>query len=207
LEETEFFEDDKKLEPFLNDILSKVLQEAIKIPSFSVLQYSTNQDKLQNQLKSLILKEVEKEVKETIKKIEEIYKELINGKYDLNVFGPDPKITKELSVIIAKRNRDYVHHLFAKCTKIETLNFWFQKGGVVFTDDIIAIGIAMGSNIVSFQFLKENGFFEKLSKEDKTNIIARAKRFDGEGLKFLEKEFDIDASAINTRSIRSTLSL
>ena len=42
----------------------------------------------------------------------------------------------------------------------------------------------------------------KLSKEEKINIVARAQRFGGEGLNFLEAEFSIDSSKINLSFIK-----
>lgn len=192
----------KELEPALNELLSKFLKEVMKIPTCSVLQYSTNQSELQEQLKLTMIKQIEEEVKQAPRKLEEIHDAFLKGKYDEEAFSNAPKTTKDLEAVVNQYNRDFVQRLFVKCKSIDTIKFWIETNNARLPKDSLALGVCMGCNVVVLQFLKEKGLFENLSEEDKFNLVARAKRFDGEGLKFLETEFSIESSKINPKFIK-----
>ena len=181
--------DTKKLEV----LVSKFYEELVKINSLSAIKYTVDPTEVKNQIEQVIMKE--KEIAN--KRSEEIYNNFTEGTYDTEAFSNIPKVTPELKVITAKHNREFIQRLFTKCKFPETFEFWIKHNNVILPKDSLALGVALGCNIVTLQFLKNEGFFENLSKEEKINIVARAQRFGGEGLNFLEAEFSIDSSKIN----------
>ncbi len=78
---------------------------------------------------------------------------------------------------------------FTKCESRETLDFWVQEAGAKLPKDSIALAINLGNNIIVLNYLKEKGWLDNLSGDDKDKILSRAQRFPGEGLEYLKTEF------------------
>lgn len=117
------------------------------------------------------------------------YNNFVQGNYDQFIFNKTPQLTNELRIILSKYNRDFIQRLFTKCESRETLDFWVQEAGAKLPKDSIALAINLGNNIIVLNYLKEKGWLDNLSGDDKDKILSRAQRFPGEGLEYLKTEF------------------
>jgi hypothetical protein len=120
---------------------------------------------------------------------EEIYGNFIQGKYDQLIFGEKPQLTKELSVILSHYNRDFIQRLFTLCDSRKNLDFWLQETEAKLPKDTWALAVNLGNNIVVLQYLKDHGWFDCVSEEDKSSLLQRAQKFSGTGLEYLKTEF------------------
>jgi hypothetical protein len=169
----------------LEVILQKCLDDITNLPEFSELKLLNEPKIVCEKFKSTVLSEQ----KEVHKKIEEIRENLTRGKYDEMMFSENPTLTEELKIALSKYSTDIVEILFTKCKSDKVLRFWLDEQKMTLPSDTWALAVNLGVNIVVLKYLKEKGFFDGLSKEDKEELLDCAKRFPGEGLSYLKEEF------------------
>ena len=169
----------------LDCLLNNFLTQVAKIPGFETLKYCNEMSKLHVQLKNDILVEAQ----QAPILIEDIYNRFKKGQYDSVAFSDEPQKVEDLEVIIYKYPRDFVQRLFTKCKSEKAMTFWLDEIQVPLPKDTWALAVNLGNNIFVLHSLKEKGYFDNLSIEDKEGLLSRAKRFEGEGLEYLKQEF------------------
>jgi len=171
--------------PSLDQLINNFLGQITQLPNFEVLRHRMEQDILHEQLKSTILSEVQ----EAPKKIEEIHNEFTKGKYDKFILSDTPILTIELMIILSSYNREFIQYLFTNCESDKCLRFWLDKPEVKLPEDTWALAVSLGNNIFVLKYLKEKGWFDKLTDSDKEQLLERGQKFQGEGLEYLKTEF------------------
>jgi SPX domain protein involved in polyphosphate accumulation len=169
----------------LDTILTKCLQEITQLPEFKELKFLGEKKVICEKFKSTIFAEQ----KEVHKKIAEVRENLKHGKYNQLILAERPMVTEELEIVKAEYARELIQKLFVKCKSDKVLRFWLDEQKVELPEDTWAMAVNLGANITVFKYLKEKGFFNELSEEQKTELLNRADRFPGEGLEYLKQEF------------------
>jgi hypothetical protein len=126
---------------------------------------------------------------------EETLKKFNEGIYDPVAFDQSPELTDDLKIVIEKYNRAFIQRLFLKCDSNSCMHFWLEPGRAHLPDDALALAWSMHNNIFVVRYLKEKGWYDSLSKDEKNEFLARSAMFMneeskyGEGSRYLKKEF------------------
>lgn len=187
----------KEVQEELLPILDGFMAQFVELPSITVLHFSKEQtDLIKSQMLAFLTQKVESAPKAAIS--------FAQGTYDNIIFADSLKIKPGFQDMINKDNREFVMRLFYKCSSSKQLEFWIGNSYAKLPKDSVALAVSLGNNIHVLQYLKTQGWFENLTSEDKVKLISRAKRFQNEGLAYLEKEFNL-AAKTSTSSLNSSV--
>lgn len=109
------------------------------------------------------------------KNLEQMEKELNEGKIDQTIFSDQPQLTPELKHFIENRNRDFCQILLMKATSLHTLQYWFDQGGAKLPKDALALAINLKCSKVVFEYLKDNSdLLFSMSQQDQKDLLRLA---------------------------------
>jgi len=109
------------------------------------------------------------------KNLEQMEKELNEGKIDQMIFSDKPQLTPELKYFIENRNRDFCQTLLMKATSLHTLQYWFEQGGAKLPKDALALAIHLKCPKVVFEYLKDKSdLLFNISQQDQKDLLRLA---------------------------------
>jgi len=110
------------------------------------------------------------------KDLDQMERDLKDGKMDQIIFSDTPHLTSELKYFIENRNRSFCQTLLMKTTSLHTLQYWFDQNMVKLPKDVLILAIHLKSDKIVFEYLKDNtDLFLKLSLQDQKDLLRRAK--------------------------------